>query len=122
MTTIEKSNSYEDRIDMTHAQILKKFQSLTGKKIPVTQVKGIKVATGYWEKLPPDEFVTRKHKLHSLIRGVFPRKRSGFAQSIQLKPDSKWGLEIDADSEGLKIGYNFGFRGRYFVRKDIFQI
>ena len=49
------------------AQILKKFQSLTGKKIPVTQVKGINVATGYWEKLPPDEFVTRKHKLHSLI-------------------------------------------------------
>ena len=120
MTTIEKLNSYENHIDMTHAQILKKFQSLTGKKIPVTQVKGINVATGKWEKLPPDEFVTSKHKLHSLIRGVFPRRGSGYAQAIQLKPDSKWGLEIDEKSETLKIDYDFGKTGSH--KGDIEQL
>ena len=111
--TVEKSNSYEDHIDKTHAQILKKFQALTGKRLKTTDVKGILNEKKRWDKLPSDEFVTEEHQLHNLTRGVFARRKSGYGQSIQLKPDSKWGLEIDTESETLKIDYNFGRTGTH---------
>ena len=94
-------------IDEEHKQILEKFYSWCGQMKQIQDIKGIQDSeTKKWKKLDPDKYVKSTHKMHQLTKCVYARK-TGHAQSLQLKPDPNWGLGIDHDENGLLIHYNF---------------
>ena len=101
-------------IDDTHYQILEKIHALRGNVTTPNKVKGVYLKENKeWTELSTDEFVDVPHRLHNLVKGIFPRKKTGYAQSLQMKPDSKWGLEIDKDAKKLLVNYNFGKTGTH---------
>ena len=118
-TLEELSKLSENGITPKHIQILKKFYSLRGKYLPRKEVAGPRKqnSPSATEEIQPDSFVSYPHRLHNLTRGVFPLRGSGYALSIQMNPESRFGLEIDPSSPTLLIRYDFGNNAN--LKKDM---